>query len=162
MALDSAPVSSNSLEALQAFFQTSPAVRQATRSLSRDAEVALVLDGDIHARFSMASGEPRVETDAATQPDFTLFLPDAAVARITGLQSDDVGEFGIEFFKLAMSRDTGTRVRIRIDAPTLRILGHGYLGVLATGGMKVTGWLLRNGVRNPKAAIDRLRGVGQR
>jgi len=30
--------------------------------------------------------------------------------------------------------------------------------VLAAGGAKVAWWLLKNGVKNPKAAIDRLRG----
>ena len=88
-----------------------------------------------------------------------LVLPDGAVRRITALTSDDVGEFGIEFFKLVVEHDPTLKVRIRIDAPTTQLLGHGYLGVLAIGGMKVTWWLLKNGVKNPKAAIDRLRGV---
>lgn len=153
---------SQSFQALETFFRTAPAARKATRSLSRDAEVALVLDGGEQARFTMASGEPLLLAEEARDPDFTLTIPEAAAARITSLGSDDVGEFGIEFFKLALSKDPLVRVRIHIDAPTLRILGRGYLGVLATGGMKVTAWLLRNGVRNPKAAIDRLRGVGQR
>jgi len=69
-----------------------------------------------------------------------------------------VGEFGVEFFKLVIERDPGLKVRVRIDAPTSQLLKHGYLGVLALGGMKVALWLLRNGVRNPKATIDRLRG----
>jgi len=51
------------------------------------------------------------------------------------------------------------KVRIRVQASTPRLLGRGYLGVLALGGMKVTFWLLKNGVKNPKAAIDRLRGL---
>ncbi len=44
---------------------------------------------------------------------------------------------------------------------TVPCSGAIYLGVLALGGMKVTWWLLKNGVRNPKAAIDRLRGTGR-
>jgi hypothetical protein len=155
-------VSEQSLQALQLFFQSAKAARQATRSLSREAEVALLLDGRTPARFTMESGVPQVMAEEARSPDFTLFLPDGAVSRITSLQSDDVGEFGVEFFKLAMSKDPLVKVRIQVDAPTLRILGHGYLGVLATGGMKVTSWLLRNGIRNPKAAIDRMRVVGRR
>jgi hypothetical protein len=49
-------------------------------------------------------------------------------------------------------------VRVRIDAPTSRLLAHGYLGVLALGGLRVTWWLVRNGIRHPWAAIERLRG----
>jgi len=50
-------------------------------------------------------------------------------------------------------------VRVKIDAPTTRLLTHGYLGVLAVGGLKVSWWLIKNGVKNPKAAIDKLRGT---
>jgi hypothetical protein len=153
---------SRSLQDLETFFASAEVARKATRNLSREAEVAVALDGGEVARFTMESGEPRVVAEAARDPDFTLTLPATAVERIVSLKSDDVGEFGVEFFKLALSKDPTVRARIRIDASTLRILGRGYLGVLASGGMKVTGWLLKNGVRNPKAAIDRLRGAGPR
>jgi hypothetical protein len=93
-------------------------------------------------------------------PDFTLTLPDGAVQRITSLKSDDVGEFGVEFFKLILEHDPQMKARVHIDASTGQLLKHGYLSVLALGGMKVTWWLLKNGVKNPKAAIDRLRHPG--
>jgi hypothetical protein len=143
-------------DALKRFFESAPAARKATRPLSRGARVNLSLEGG-PARFTMESGTPEVHEGAADDPDFTLTLPDGAVRRLTGLTSDDVGEFGVEFFKLVLERDPALKVRVAIDAPTTRLLGHGYLGVLAIGGMKVTWWLLRNGVKNPKAAIDRLR-----
>ncbi len=146
-------------EALKTFFESAPAARKATKPLAKGAEVALALDGGEPARFTMESGAPQVLAEGARDPDFTLTLPEGAVRHITELRSDDVGEFGVEFFKLVLSRDLATKVRVRIDAPTTRLLGHGYLGVLALGGMKVTWWLIKNGVKNPKAAIDRLRGV---
>ncbi len=146
-----------SLESLRRFFETSPAARKATRSLGRDARVALALP-EGPARFGMASGQPRVEDGPEPDPDFTLTLPAAAVRHLTALQGDDVGEFGVAFFQLVLSRDPAERVRVHVQASTARLVSHGYLGVLATGGMKVTWWLLRNGVKNPRAAIDRLRG----
>ncbi|MGC3998121.1 MAG: AAA family ATPase [Anaeromyxobacter sp.] len=112
------------------------------------------------ARFTMASGSPHLEEGADPDPDFTLQLPDGAVRRITSLESDDLGEFGVAFFQLIRDRDPAHKVRVRIGASTGRLITHGYLGVLAAGGAKVAWWLLRNGVRNPKAAIDRIRGHG--
>jgi len=147
-----------SLESLKTFFESAPAARRATRALARGARVNLALAGGT-ARFTMESGSPEVRDGAAADPDFTLTLPDAAVERITGLSSDDVGEFGIEFFTLVLERDPTLKVRVKVDAPTARLLGNGYLGVLALGGLKVSWWLLKNGVKNPKAAIDRLRGA---
>jgi hypothetical protein len=146
-----------SLDALRKFFEVSPAARKATRSLSRDARVALDLpDGPAH--FRMEADGARVEAGAETDPDFTLTLPAAAVRHLTSRPGDDVGEFGVAFFQLVLSRDPAERVRVHVQASTARLVAHGYLGVLATGGMKVTWWLLKNGVKNPKAAIDRLRG----
>jgi hypothetical protein len=151
-------MSTASFDALKKFFETSEVARKATRPLAAGAVVALELDGG-PARFTMAGGKAQVAEGPATNPDFTLTLPDAAVKRITALQSDDVGEFGIEFFKLILQSDPTQKARVKIDAPTRQLLSHGYLSVLAQGGMKVTWWLLKNGVRNPKAAIDKLRGV---
>ncbi len=150
-----------SLEALRTFFGSAPAAQRATRPLSRGARVNLALDGG-DARFTMETGSPEVHDGPAKDPDFTLTLPAGAVARITALRSEDVGEFGIEFFKLVLERDPALKIRVRVDAPTTQLLGHGYLGVLALGGMKVTWWLVKNGIRNPRAAIDRLRGTQAR
>jgi hypothetical protein len=150
-------MSAKSYEALRTFFETAPAARKAARPLSRNACVNVALEGGA-ARFTMEGGAPTLHDGAAPDPDFTLTLPDGAVERLTTLGSDDVGEFGIAFFKLILERDPAYKVRVKIDAPTTRLLGNGYLGVLAMGGMKVSWWLLKNGVKNPKAAIDRLRG----
>jgi hypothetical protein len=107
----------------------------------------------------MESGRPQVVQGPAKDPDFTLTMTPGAVERITALRGDDVGALGIEFFKLMLEKDSGLKIRARVETSTARLLGHGYLGVLALGGMKVTWWLLKNGVKNPKAAIDRLRGA---
>jgi hypothetical protein len=150
-----------SYEALKSFFESAPAARKAARPLSRGARVNLALDGG-DAHFTMESGEPQIRDGAHSDPDFTLTLPSGAVERITALESEDVGEFGIAFFRLLLERDPVLKARVRINAPTGRLLGQGYLGVLALGGMKVTWWLVKNGVRNPRAAIDRLRGVASK
>lgn len=146
-----------SFEALRRFFETAEAARKATRPLEDGAEVGLQLASG-PARFAKENGAARVFDEPPRAPDFTLTLPDRAVQRITSLESEDVGEFGIEFFKLILERDPELKVRVHIDASTAQLLKHGYLSVLALGGMKVTWWLVKNGVKNPKAAIDRLRG----
>jgi hypothetical protein len=146
-----------SYEALKRFFEDAEAARKATRPLEDGAEVGLQLAAG-SARFTKEGGTAHVRDEPPRAPDFTLVMPDAAVRRITSLASDDVGEFGIEFFKLLLERDPDLKVRVRIDAPTQQLLKHGYLSVLALGGVKVTWWLIKNGVKNPKAAIDRLRG----
>ncbi len=151
-------MSTAGFNALKDFFETAEVARKATKPLHENAEVSVQLDAG-PARFVMQGGKGQLFQGQAQQPDFTLVLPDGAVKRITSLKSDDVGEFGVEFFKLVLEKDPSLKARIKIDAPTGQLLSHGYLGVLAQGGLKVTWWLLKNGVKNPKAAIDRLRGA---
>jgi hypothetical protein len=147
-----------SYEALKRFFEGAQVAQAATRPLSRGARVNVNLaDGPAH--FTMEAGSPALLPGAAPEPDFTLDLPDGAVRRLTTLRSDDVGEFGVEFFKLVLDRDPDLKVRIHLGAPVSQLLSHGYLKVLAQGGLKVTWWLLRNGVKNPMTAIERLRGT---
>jgi hypothetical protein len=146
-----------SYDALKQFFEQAPVARRATRPLSRDARVNLALP-EGPACFTMEGGGPAVKDGASPDPDFTLTLPDAAVRRLTALEGDDVGAFGIAFFKLMLERDPAAKVRVQVGASTTRLLGNGYLGVLAQGGLKVTLWMLKNGFRNPKGVIDRLRG----
>ncbi len=145
-----------SFEALRRFFEGAAVARAATRPLSREARVNVALPEGT-ARFTMETGVPALLPGAAPDPDFTLRLPGEAVRRLTTLSSDEVGEFGVEFFKLVLERDPGLKVRVHLDAPAGRLLTNGYLRVLAQGGLKVTWWLLRNGVKNPLAAIERLR-----
>jgi hypothetical protein len=149
-------VPGSSLEALAAFFDTAPVARRAARPLSQSAEAGLVVDG-VAGRFCMEGGRPAVLPGPARDPDFTLSLPAAAVERLTASPSEDVGEMGLAFLHLALERDPALRVGIRIHASTARLVSHGYLGVLALGGFRVALWLLKKGVANPKAAIDRLR-----
>jgi hypothetical protein len=148
----------SSLDRLAKFFESAPVARKATAPLARSARVNLVLE-EGPAHFTMESGRAGVGPGQGEDPDFTLTLPAEAVRRVTTIASEDLGEFGIAFFKLVLDRDPAVKVRIHVNAPTTRLLTHGYLGVLALGGMKVTWWLVKNGVKNPKAAIDRLRGV---
>jgi hypothetical protein len=144
------------LEAIRDFFERAPVARRATRPLSTAAEVGLDLATG-PARFSMEGGRPAVAEGPARDPDFTLAIPDEAAARLAGLVGADAGAVGIEFFRLALDRTPERRIRIRVHTSTARLVGRGYLGVLALGGLSLAVWLVKQGVANPKAAIERLR-----
>src|SRR5689334_8314975 len=97
-----------SFDALKAFFETSEVARKATKPLHDGAQVALKLDGGL-AHFTVKDGRAQVIAGQAPDPDFTLALPDGAVKRITSLRGEDVGEFGIEFFKLVLEKDEAVK-----------------------------------------------------
>jgi hypothetical protein len=147
----------SSLVALQAFLEAAPAARRACRHLRSAAQVALRLAGG-PARFTVEGGRPALRPGPTADPDFTLEIPPAAVSRLTGRRDADVGELGILFFQLLLERDPALRIRARLHASTGRLAARGYLGVLASGGLQVAGWLLRRGIADPRRAIELLRG----
>lgn len=146
-----------SLARLAHYFATAPAARRAVRPLAAGARVALRLD-EGPAGFTLEAGAPRLVAGPLEDPDFTLRLPAAAVERLVALQGDDVGEAGLAFFRLVLERDPALHVGVSVQAPTARLVAHGYLAVLALGGAKVALWLLRRGVASPARLIERLRG----
>jgi hypothetical protein len=146
-----------SLARLSAFFATSPAARKAVRPLGAGARVALLLD-EGPAGFTLRDGVPHLAAGALEDPDFTVRLPAAAVARLVAVEGEDVGAVGVAFFQLVLEREPASRVGLTVQAPTSRLLSHGYLMVLALGGTKVALWLLTRGLANPRKVIERLRG----
>ena len=146
-----------SLERLAHFFTTAPAARRAVGPLAAGARVALQLD-EGPAGFTLEAGQPRLAPGPLADPDFTLRLPRAAVERLAALPGQDVGEAGLAFFGLVLERDPALHVGISVQAPTARLVAHGYLAVLALGGARVALWLLRRGASSPRRVIERLRG----
>lgn len=150
-------MASPAFEQLKAFLETAEAARRATRPLHEGTEVGLRIDG-VPGRFRAEGGRPALRDEPAEDPDFTLELPPGAVARLSALPPGDVGGLGVGFFQLMLERDPALHVGVRIQASTPRLLSHGWLGVLALGGLQVGLFLLKKGIKNPRAAIDRLRG----
>jgi hypothetical protein len=146
-----------SADLLREFFSRSRAAARATRLLSREARVELELAGEGLAHFAFIGGEPEIRHGAADRTDFALHLPREAVLRLTALEDGEVGEIGVAFLALLLERDPALKVRVRLHAPVSRLVAHGYLSVLALGGLRVAVWLARNGFRDPRKALERLR-----
>jgi hypothetical protein len=150
------PPGQDSLAALTAFFASAPSASRAVRPLSSAARVGLELDDGL-AGFAMSSGAPLLTAGLPAEPDFTLRLPAEAVARLCERQAAGVGELGLLFFSLLLERDPSLRIGVRVHAPASRLIRNGYLTVLAMGGPRVALWLLRRGLADPRAVIERLR-----
>ena len=157
-------------EKLKKFFETAPVARRAIEPLSKGVAVNIhFVEGAfpdlkpvaplchflrVPAGGTVVSGEHR-------DPDFTLYMPPLSVDRLGAITSDDPGEFGVEFFKLCMSKDDKEKIRVRIHTGPLKLLAHGYFGVIKAGGWKMLTFLKQNGVLGIggfKGVINRLRG----
>jgi len=146
---------------LQRFFETSESARRAASHLKSAAQVSVRftdVPGDFH--FALVEGKPRFLDGPAKDPDFELTLAPAAVAAIAAQPNADVGDLGILFFQHIVASDPQSKIRVKLHSGLMKLTMRGWLGVMASGGGKVIGWMAAKGLKGPSAiasALGRLR-----
>ncbi|MCG3172859.1 MAG: hypothetical protein GMKNLPBB_01021 [Myxococcota bacterium] len=148
---------------LKEFVERHPVAVRSAQPLKTGVEVGISFVGDnekYHFRKEKDGGYLR--RGPASDPDFSLIVPDAAVEEIGAMNTDDIGEFGIAFFKLVLTQEQARKIHVRIHAGVFSFLTHGYFGVLALGGGKVMKYLGGKGFGSLgaiKDAITKARGA---
>jgi hypothetical protein len=148
---------------LGAFIATNPGARRVGETLKSSAEVAIRFvdqPGDWRL-FVEESGKVRFEPVKATDPDFELYMPTAAVSAITSHIDADVGKIGIEFFEHILAREPSRQIGVKVYSGFVKLTRRGWVGVLALGGSKLLMWMAGKGLRGPGAianALSRLKG----
>jgi hypothetical protein len=149
--------------ALAAFIATNPGAQRASATLKCGAEVAIRFvdqpgDWRLHV---VESGKACFEQAKATDPDFELYMPAAAVFAITARTDADVGELGVAFFEHIVAKEPVRQIGVKVHSGVVKLTRRGWLGVLALGGPKVVLWLAGKGLRGPGSianALSRLKG----
>jgi len=155
MATEQTPEPSNLV--LQRFFETSESARKAAAHLKSAAQVGVRftdVPGDFH--FALVEGKPRFLDGRAKDPDFELTMAPAAVTAIAAHPDADVGELGILFFQHIVASDPQSKIRVKLHSGLLKLTMRGWLGVMASGGGKVLGWLASKGLKGPSAVASAL------
>src|SRR3954469_13278351 len=146
---------------LQRFFETSESARKAAAHLKSAAEVGVKFTDVPGAyRFTLVDGKPRFLDGAARDPDFELTMAPGAVTAIAAQPNADVGDLGILFFQHIVASDPQSKIRVKLHSGLLKLTMRGWLGVMASGGGKVIGWMASKGLKGPSAiasALSRLR-----
>jgi hypothetical protein len=151
----------NAQDELKVFFESSTVASLATAPLSTGVAVNISFtDGAPPCHFLKLKGGATVKPGEHPDPDFALVMPPASAFKLAALKSNDPGDFGVEFFQLCISNNPDEKILVRVNAGALRLLSHGYLGVVGVGGRKMLGWMRERGVLGLsgfKAAISRMR-----
>lgn len=92
------------------------------------------------------AGETRLIRGAARDPDFAIGFTPSAVARLAEVDGE-VGDFAVRLFRLATEAAPQDRIELRVLAPFARLVRHGYLSLLAGGGLRVLSYGATHGVR---------------
>src|SRR3954466_7430259 len=159
MSTEQTPEPSNAV--LQRFFETSESARRAAAHLKSAAQVAvrfIDVEGEFH--FALAEGKPRFFQGPAKDPDFELTMGPGAVTAIAAQPNADVGDLGILFFQHIVASDPQSKIRVKLHSGLLKLTMRGWLGVMASGGGKVIGWMASKGLKGPSAiasALSRLK-----
>jgi len=154
-------MSQENFEALKEFFMNHPVAIKSAAPLKTGVEVGVIFSKDMSEYtfrkekqgVSLYPGRPK-------DPDFTVLLGDKVVPKITSLQSNDIGAFGVEFFKAMISENDEEAARVKLNIGFIKITTHGYLKILALGGMTLLKWLAVKGIKGPagiKEAFDKLK-----
>ncbi len=147
---------------LAAFIATNSGAQRVSEALNSGAEVAIRFvdqPGDWRL-YIPESGKACFEQAKATDPDFELYMPTAAVNAIAVQTKADVGELGIAFFEHIVAREPTRQIGVKVHSGFVKLTRRGWLGVLALGGPKVMMWMAGKGLRGPGAianALGRLR-----
>jgi hypothetical protein len=146
-----------------AFLATNSGAQRVGAALKNGAEVAIQFcdqRGEWRI-YAAESGEAHFEQGKATDPDFELYMPTAAVCALAARTEADVGELGITFFEHISSKDPARRIGVKIHSGIVKLTRRGWLGVLALGGPKVMMWMAGKGLRGRGAianALSRFKG----
>jgi len=79
-----------------------------------------------------------------------------AVTAIAAQPNADVGELGILFFQHIVASDPQSKIRVKLHSGLIKLTMRGWLGVMASGGVKVFGWMASKGLKGPSAVASAL------
>lgn len=157
------PAETTPSDALGAFLATNLGAQRVGAAMKNGAEVAVQfvdLPGDWRIHVT-ESGKPVLEQVKATDPDFELYVPTAAVTAITAHTDADVGELAIAFLEHIVAKEPARQIGVKMHSGIIKLTRRGWFGVLALGGPKVVRWMAGRGMRGRGAivnALNRLKG----
>jgi hypothetical protein len=157
------PAEATPSAALAAFLVANPGAQRVGSALKSGAEVAIrFVDQPGDWRIHVAeSGKASFELAKATDPDFELYLPTAAVRTITAHTDADVSALGIAFLEHIATKEPARHIGVRIHSGIVKLTRRGWFGVLTLGGPTVVMWMAGKGLRGRGAvvnALSRLKG----
>ena len=142
------------------FFER-PVAERAAAPLSVGAEIELKIGEEETFTFTRVGGKNGIRSGAARSPQVTFRLTAPAAERVLSIQSDDIGEIGVEIARMILSPEPGAKVGIQIHAGLFSLVTMGYLGVIAAGGASFASYLASKGINGAsaiKAALGKKKG----
>lgn len=153
------PQEDQSFNELKAFFDREVCQR-ATKPLRDGIEIAIHVGEGSARTLTKINDRVSVEPRPPKSPDMTFRVTPKGVERLIELQTEDIGEIGVQILKLMTSSTNDEKLTAKVHIGIFNILRNGYLGVLPLGGPTVMKFLAAKGftgIGKIKDALSRLK-----
>lgn len=156
-------MSQHDFETLKAFLEDRDVSIRAAKPLKNGTLLELIIVGD-DAKYHIVREHKAtvLKTGACPKnPDLTFTISPEAIQRLSDFQSDSIGEFGVEFFRIMASDDEKMVLEVKLHTGFIGLTRLGFVGILISGGSAVMAFLAKKGLGSMgeiKKAIKKLRG----
>ena len=153
-------MSEKDFERLEDFVTNHSVAVRSAKPLKTGVEVGIIFTKDnFECRFVKERKSAKMYRGKAKNPDFELYVGEKVIEHMMEMDSNDIGEFGIEFFKHIMNRTPEENVRPKFHIGFFKMVSHGYIRVIMLGGIGLFKWLAKNGVsiKSIKSAFERMK-----
>ncbi len=156
-------MSQSDFEALRKFLEERPAAVKASKPLKNGTIIEMNIVGDENPYHVVRENKQTFlrTGPCPEEPKLRFTISPKAIQRLLDFGSDDIGEYGVEFFKIMVSEDPDYTLGVKLNTGFIGLTRMGVFGILAMGGKAVLSFLARHGLKGPgeiKKAISKLRG----
>lgn len=147
---------------LKTFLEERDVAIRAAKPLKEKTIIAIHIVGDETPYWVSRKGKKTelIEGEPMGEPQVTFTISPKAIDRLVNFDSEDIGEFGVLFFKIMVSNDEEQVLSAKLNTGFLGLTSIGVFGVLALGGKTVMMFLAKhglNGLKGIKKAIQSMR-----
>ncbi len=156
-------MSREDFDLLRDFLENRDVSQRAAKPLKDSAIIDITIVDDPNSyHVTHQKKQTRVhEGEAPSSPQIRFTISPAAIARLHKFESNDIGEYGIEFFKIMVSKNPDETLEVKLNTGFIGLTRMGVFGILALGGPSVMAFLAKQGLSSLKdirKTIAKLRG----
>jgi hypothetical protein len=130
-----------SFQTLKSFFENGRAARQSLAFLKEGVEIGIVIGQTVECALFKRDGVPVIEERAAQNPDVIFYVRPETVEILSIRTKDEVGDVGVNVLKEIFAGN----IEVKVPGRLTKLLKHGYIQVMASGGTQVNEFLKRHG-----------------
>ncbi len=156
-------MSEKDFETLREFLEERDVSIRAAKPLKKHTLIGMTIVGDPEPyHVSREDGKTHLNHGAPPKdPHLSFTISSAAIERLKNFESNSIGEFGVEFFKIMVSKNEDQILEVKLNTGFLGLTGIGVFGILASGGPSVMAFLARQGFKSLgdiRKALKKMRG----